>query len=208
MCFSRFALVVAALSGVAMSTVGHGQQRTLQGPSCLFPESEDVTKPIAVGPDSIAKRVEVVQPLDAPIRILRVDFTGATLTMGGFFRFTHAYSLEVVNVTDQIASGIGPFVWVFSGNAEGAHHGGGEGPFNRVPLAPGERRVLRVADGKVTEDRIEIGDDVRVRVGIASASFDTCTWRNWQPLSPFGPGKLTRPDSLDGTTSVGMPVAQ
>jgi hypothetical protein len=198
----RVALVVAALSGVVMSAVGHGQERAPSGPTCVFPESEDVTKPIVAGPDSIAKRVEVFQPKDAPLRIVRIDFTGATLTTGGFFRFTHNYSLELVNVSDQAASVIGPFVWVYSGNAEGARHGGGEGSFDRIPLGPGERRVLRVAAGKVTEDRIEIGDDVRVRVGIASASFDTCTWRNWQPLSPFGPGKSTRPDWLDALSQL------
>jgi hypothetical protein len=191
----RFALVVAALSGVVMSAVGHGQDRAPFGPSCVFPASEDVADPVVVGPDSIAKRVEFVQPKDAPIRILRADFTGATLMMAGFFRFTHNYSLEVVNISDQIASDVGPFVWIYSVGAEGAtYKGGGYGGAFRSPLRPGERRVLRT-ERYVTEDRIPIGGDVRVRVGIVGVRFDTCSWRNWHSLSPFGPGKSTLPDS-------------
>jgi hypothetical protein len=178
-----FVLVVAALSGVGMSSVGHGQDRGVREPACTFPASEAVPKPIVVGPDSITKRVDVIQPQDAPVRIVRVDFTGASLTIRGVFRFTHNYSLEVVNVTDQSASGISPFVWAFSGNAEGAHHAGGHGPIDRIPLGPGQRRVLRV-EGKVTEERIEIGDDVRVRVGIDLVQFDTCTWNNWNNIKP------------------------
>ncbi|HKE83575.1 MAG TPA: hypothetical protein VKB50_07475 [Vicinamibacterales bacterium] len=138
----RFALVVATLS-VATSIAASGQERTPSRPPCVFPESEDITTPVVVGPDSIVNRLEFFQPKNAPIRILRADFTGSKLTMGGPFRFTHNYSLEVVNVTEQIALIVSPFVWVFSGDVEGAHHGGGHGPINRIPLGPGQRRVLR-----------------------------------------------------------------
>jgi hypothetical protein len=179
----RFVLVVAALSGVGMSTVGHGQDRGVREPACTFPASEAVPKPVVVGRDSITKRVEVIQPQDAPVRIVRVDFTAATLTIGAVFRFTHNYSLEVVNVTDQIASGLSPFVWAFSGNAQGAHHAGGHGPNYSSPLGPGQRRVLRT-EGPVTEEMVQFGDDVHVRVGIDLVKFDTCTWNNWNNIKP------------------------
>src|SRR4051812_28583362 len=113
----RFALVVTALAVSAMSS-GYGQEREGSPPPCTFPAADHVTKPLVVGPEIITTRVEVSQSPDAPIRILRVDFTGATLTMGGSFRFTHNWSVEVVNVTDQTTTGIGPMVWVYSGNAK------------------------------------------------------------------------------------------
>ena len=92
-----------------------------------------VTAPIVAGPDDIVKRVAVVQPRDAPIRIVRVDFTGATLTIDNGFRFTHNYSIEVVNITDQTASGTGPMMWALSGNIAGAHHAGGYGRLDGSP---------------------------------------------------------------------------
>src|SRR4051794_11547160 len=125
----HFALVVAILSAFDRSSVAHGQEHAPSGSACVFPGS-DVTAPVVVGPDDIVRRVVVVQPRDAPIRILRVDFTGATLTMGDRFRFAHNYWIEVVNVTDQAASGSSPMVWAFSGNAVGAHHAGGHAPLD------------------------------------------------------------------------------
>ena len=138
----RFVLVVATLS-VPFSSVAYGQQRAELGPPCAFPEVEDSIKPIVVGPDSITKRLQVVQPLDAPVRILRADFTGATLTTGGFFRFTHNYSLEVVNITDQVGTVIAPAAYASStGDVVGAHAGGGIHPARWLRLGPGERGVL------------------------------------------------------------------
>jgi hypothetical protein len=192
----RFVLVVATLS-VAVSSVAYGQRPSELGPPCTFPASEDVVKPIVVGPDSITKRLQVVPPLDAPVRILRADFTGATLTTGGFFRFTSNYSLEVVNVTDQTARFIAPAAYASSrGDSAGEHRGGGGGPTHRIPLGPGQRRVLK-GDGVVTEGSLQVDDDVRLRVGISAVKFDTCYWNNFQKVFPFGPGKSSRPDSLD-----------
>jgi hypothetical protein len=31
-------------------------------------------------------------------------------------------------------------------------------------------------------------------MGIASVTFDTCTWNNFQNIFPFGPGRSTHPD--------------
>ena len=194
-------LVVATLS-VALSTVGYGQSRAELGPPCTFPEVEDSIKPMVVGPDGITKRLQVVQPLDAPVRILRADFTGATLTTGGFFRFTHNYSLEVVNITDQIAIVIDPAAYAFSkGDAGGEHQGGGIHPARWLRLGPGERGVLR-GNGGITEGSLQFDDDVHIRVGIGSVKFDACTWNNFRRVFPFGSGESTQPQELDRSSSV------
>ena len=193
----RFALVATTLS-VALASVAHGQQRPDLGPPCAFPQVEDSIKPVVVGPESVTKRLQVVQPLDAPVRILRADFTGATLTTGGFFRFTHTYSLEVVNITDQIATVISPHVYASSkGDADGKHAGAAR-PILRIPLGPGQHRILR-GNGTI-EGSLQFDDDVRLRVGVASVTFDTCYWNNFQRVFPFGPGKSTLLDSLDAPT--------
>jgi hypothetical protein len=197
---NRFVLVVATLS-VALSTVAHSQRADLE-PSCIFPEVQDVITPMVVGADSITKRLQVVQPLDAPVRILRADFTGATLTTGGFFRFTHNYSLDVINITDQFATVIDPAAYAFSkGDAAGQHAGGGIHPARWLRLGPGERGVLR-GNGGITEGSLQVDDDVHIRVGIVSVKFDSCTWKNFRRLFPFGPSKSTQPDRLDGSFNV------
>jgi hypothetical protein len=197
MSHNRFVLVVASLS-LALSSVANGQ-RARPEPACAFPEVADSITPAVIGPDGITKRLQVAQPLDAPVRILRADFTGATLTTGGFFRFTHTYSLDVVNITDQIATVIAPAAYAFSrGDAGGEHAGGGIHPARWLRLGPGQRGVLR-GNGGITEGAVQFDDDVRLRVGISEVKFDTCTWNNFRNVFPFGPGKSTqleRPDAL------------
>jgi hypothetical protein len=188
MSLNRVVLVVATLS-IALSSVGYGQQRAERAPACAFPEVADARKPVVVGPEDITKRLQVVQPLDAPVRILSADFTGATLKTGGFFRFTHNYSLEVVNITDQTATVIDPVAYAFTkGDAGGEYAGGGIHPARRLRLGPGERGVLR-GNGGITEGTVQSDDEVHIRVGVGSVKFDTCTWSNFQRVFPFGQGK-------------------
>jgi hypothetical protein len=195
-----------AILAVALPSVTHGQRADVT-PRCAFPAVGNAINPVVIGPDSVTNRLQIVQPLDAPVRILRADFTGTTLwtdgTLGavGFFRFRHHYSLEVINVTDQIVTAISPHLYASSrGDLDGEHAGGGGGPVDRIPLGPGQRREIR-GSGTI-EGNLQLNDDVRLRLGIYRATLETCDWNNFRQLFPFGAGKSTQSDTPDGSPKI------
>lgn len=62
----------------------------------------------------------------------------------------------------------------------------GGGPIVREPIAPGERRWIR-NEGQTRHGMAPVEDDVRIRVSIAAAGFDTCTWEGRRWAESFSP---------------------
>ena len=174
---SRSAFVLFALSWLIFSTQTSGMDAPSSEPQvCPFDLLGEPGKPTVVGPSDIVRRVKFLPQATAPLRILRIDFTGSALSISGSLKFHDTYALEVVNVSNRVITGIHPFVQILT--AGGGAMGGG--PIVREPIAPGERRWIR-NEGRTRHGTAPAEDDVRIRVSIALAGFDTCTWedRRW-----------------------------
>jgi hypothetical protein len=154
--------------------------------SCPFEVTEQAPKPVVTGPADIVSRVQFLPQDAAPVRILRADFTGASLSVSGSLRFYDKYSLEVVNVSSQVVTIVHPFVQTLT--AGGAMGGG---PIVRGSLAPGERRWLR-NEGHVAHGTAPVEDDVRIRVSIAAVSLEGCTWQDRRWADGFHPASDRR----------------
>ena len=174
---ARSGFVLFALPWLIFSTPIYGQDAPSTEPQvCPFDVLGAVGKPTVVGPADIVRRVQFLSQATAPLRILRIDFTGSALTIGGSLKFHDTYALEVVNVSNRVITGVHPLVQILT--AGGGAMGGG--PIVREPIAPGERRWIR-NEGRTRHGTAPVEDDVRIRVSIASAGFDSCTWedRRW-----------------------------
>jgi hypothetical protein len=167
--------VLSALFLLTSSAAGYSQQ-SVPVQACVFQVIAAAPTPTATGPADIVRRVHFLPQTAAPLRIIRIDFTGASLAIGGSLKFYDKYALEVMNVSNQVVTLIHPFVQTLT--SDGGPRGGG--PIVRVAIAPGERRWLRNA-GQVAEGAAPTEDDVRIRVSIAAVTLDGCTWedRRW-----------------------------
>jgi hypothetical protein len=167
--------VLSGLFLLTFSLAAYPQQSApLQ--TCAFQVIAEAPTPTATGPADIVRRVQFLSQPAAPLRISRIDFTGASLAIGGSLRFYDKYALEVVNVSNQVVTLVHPFVQTLT--SDGGPRGGG--PIVRAAIAPGERRWIRNA-GQVADGAAPTEDDVRIRVSIAAATLDGCTWedRRW-----------------------------
>jgi hypothetical protein len=144
--------------------------------TCAFQVIGQAPTPTVAGPADIVRRVQFLPQPTAPLRIVRIDFTGASLAIGGSLKFYDKYALEVLNVSNQVVTLVHPFVQTLT--SDGGPLGGG--PIVRGGIAPGERRWLR-NPGRVADSAAPTEDDVRIRVSIAAVTVDGCTWedRRW-----------------------------
>src|SRR5881628_2421457 len=127
--------VVSGLFLLTFPVAGYSQ---LSAPeqTCAFQVIAEAPTPTATGPADIVRRVQFLPQPAAPLRIRRIDFTGASLTIGGSLKFYDKYALEVVNVSDQVVTLVHPFVQTLT--SDGGPTGGGR--IVRGAIAPGERR--------------------------------------------------------------------
>jgi hypothetical protein len=167
--------VLSLLFLLAFSAAGYPQE-SAPFQTCTFQVLAEAPTPTVTGPADIVRRVQLLPQPAAPLRILRIDFTGASLAIGGSLKFYDKYALEVLNVSNQVVTLVHPFVQTLT--SDGGPRGGG--PIIRGAIAPGERRWLR-NEGQVADGAAPTQDDVRIRVSIAAVTLGGCTWedRRW-----------------------------
>lgn len=109
----RAGLVLLAFAWLIFSTQTYGQDAPSSPPQvCPFDVLGEVAKPAVAGPADIVRRVKFLPQAAAPLRILRSDFTGSALTIGGSLKFHDTFALEVVNVSNRVITGVHPFVQI------------------------------------------------------------------------------------------------
>jgi hypothetical protein len=166
---TRIQLVsVAAISGVMLVGANPNHDVLAQAQACGFRVSREVPPPTIAGSPGITKRVNFIPQPDAPIRLVAIDFSGASLSTSG--QFKAKYSLEVENVTNEVVTAVHPFVQLLS---RGRFVGREGGPIVRRALEPGER--LRIDDDSVSGP---MDDETRIQVSISIVGFGPCMWKD------------------------------
>src|SRR5262245_1919009 len=166
---ARIKLLSVATFSLALSAgAGFSDSAWASAQECAFGISRKVAPPTIAGPANITTRVDFIPQDDAPIRIVGIDLSPASLSTGR--PFTVAYSLEVENVSNEAATAVHPMVQLLR---HGRKVGNAAGPIVRRRLAPGER--LRIDDKTVSGP---MDDDTRIQVSISIVGFDACTWKD------------------------------
>jgi hypothetical protein len=158
-------LSVTALSGLLVGPGSSGGVLA-RAQACGVRVARAVAPPAIAGPAGITRRVDFIPQEDAPIRIVGIDFSQASLSTGG--QFKAKYSLEVENVTNEVVTAIHPMIQLLRHRHAVSN---AAGPIVRRPLVPGER--LRIDDDTVAGP---MDDDTRIQVSISIVGFGACTW--------------------------------
>jgi hypothetical protein len=161
-------LGAAAVSWLLLTGAISNDALSASAQDCGLPVSREVPPPTIAGPANFTKRVDFIPQPDAPIRIVGIDFSRASLSTSG--KLKAKYSLVVENVTNEVVTSVHPMVQLLR---YGRAVSNAAGPIARRPLAPGER--LRIDDDTVFGP---LDDDTRIQVSISIVGFGMCTWKD------------------------------
>ena len=159
-------LGVVAVSGVLLAGAGSADAVFAGADACGVRVSRVVPPPTVTGPPAITRRVDFIPRETAPIRIVGIDFSAASLSNHG--QFKAKYSMEVENLTNELVTAVHPMVQLVKHRRAASD---AAGPIARTPLAPGQR--LRIDDESVVG---LLEDDTHIQVSISIVGFGTCKW--------------------------------